>query len=141
MHRLLFGRIVFGMQHARPCAHALDFAGADDPDIAHIVFVFEGPIDDVGDDLHLAMPVHGKAACGRHNIIVEYAKGAKIHVGWVVIMVEREMPVGGKPICFKAIALVRTDRLDHDGSSGQHLNCGTLCLLSCSDAMFRCSCS
>ena len=76
------------MVHARPCAHPLDFAGADDSYVAHIVFVFEGAFDDVGDDFHFAVTVHGEAAGGGHNVVIEYAQRAKTHIGWVVIVVE-----------------------------------------------------
>src|SRR5882724_2104919 len=60
--RIFLRRIVFGVAHSGSRTHSLDFAGADDASVAHIVAVFDGPFNDVGDDFHLPMRVEGEAA-------------------------------------------------------------------------------
>src|SRR5258706_2588940 len=101
------------MNHTGPCAHALNVAGADDSDVAHIVAVLQSAVDDIGDDSHFTMRMERESAGGRHDVVIENAQRAKIHVCWVMVMVEREMPMCVKPICFSMVALICADGFDH----------------------------
>ncbi len=101
------------MNHAGPCAHALNFARADDSDVAHIIAVLQGAVDNIGHDFHFTMRMEWKSACGRHDIVIENAQRAKIHICRVMVMVERKMPMCVKPICFSMVALICADRFDH----------------------------
>ena len=58
-----------------------------------------------------------KASSFLNDIVIKDAQGPEIYVIRVMVMVEREMPVGAKPICFCVIAVLRANGLDHGGSS------------------------
>src|SRR5712692_11970182 len=105
------------MAHAGARAHALDFAGADNSGVADVVVLFQCASDDVSDNFHFAMAVRGKTARGADDVVVEDAQRAETHVGRIMVMVERKMPMGVKPIGFKVIALIRSNRLDHSQDS------------------------
>src|SRR6266566_10063035 len=100
VHGIILRRIVFGVAHPSPRTHPLNLAWADDAYVAHVIAMFEGAFDDIGDDFHLTMRVKGKAAGGSYYVVIENAQRAKIHVCRVVVVVEREMPMRIKPICF-----------------------------------------
>src|ERR1700676_3414797 len=106
VHGIFLRSIVFGVAHSSPRTHPLNFARADDAYVAHVIAMFDGAFDDVSDDFHLTMRVKGKSAGGSHYVVVKNAQWSKTHVGRVVVMVEREMPVRVKPICFSVIALI-----------------------------------
>ena len=80
--------IVFAVTHARARAHALHLAGIDHVAVAHAVFVFETAAQDVGDDLHVAVAVGGKAAPRLHAILVDDAQRAEAHEARVVVVAE-----------------------------------------------------
>src|SRR5260370_19407662 len=101
------------MNQAGHCAHALNFGGVDGSDVAHIVAVRQGGVDDIGDDFHFTMRMERESAGGRHDVVIENAQRAKIHVCRVMVMVEREMPMCVKPICFSMVALICADGFDH----------------------------
>src|SRR5713226_5701929 len=105
MDRLLLRAVVFGVAHTSAGAHALDFTRRDDADIAQVVAMLELSLDDVGDNLHLPVPVLGETAGGPDDVVVEHPQRTERHVGRVMVVVEREMPVGGKPLIFKMIAV------------------------------------
>ena len=101
------------MNHAGPCAHALNFARADDSDVAHIIAVLQGAVDNIGEDFHFTMRMERESAGGRHDVVIENAQRAKIHICRVMVMVERKMSMCVKPICFSMVALICADRFDH----------------------------
>src|SRR5262249_4722735 len=61
----------------RSPGHALQFAGPDDRAVAHAVFVFQRPVEDVGDDLHVPVAVHPEALTGLHAVVVDDPQGTK----------------------------------------------------------------
>src|SRR5688572_16615036 len=55
VHELRLRRIEFAVRDAGAGGHALDVTGANDRSRAHRVLVLEAALEDVGDDLHVAM--------------------------------------------------------------------------------------
>ena len=115
VYGILLGVIIFGVAHSGAGAHPLNFTRTYHANVSHIIFVFQGAFDDVGDDFHLAMRMQRKTACRGDDVIIENAQRAKIQVLGIVIMVKREVPICLKPICFKMIAITRSNRLDQGG--------------------------
>ena len=73
------------MPHAGARAHALSVAGADDGTVSHAVLVLESSFQDVGDDLHVAVGMHGEAVAALHPVFIDDAQGAESHEARVVI--------------------------------------------------------
>jgi hypothetical protein len=115
VHGILLRGIVYGVAHASSGAHALDFTGTVDADVAHVIAMFERAVNDVGDDFHLPMHVEREAAGGSHYVVVEHAPGTEIYLRGVLVVIERAMSVRAKPNCFSVIALIGTNRLNHGG--------------------------
>src|SRR5262249_10481559 len=77
--------------------HALDVAGADGGTVAHAVLVGDGAVEDVGDDLHVAVGMRAEALAGGDAVVVDDAQGAKTHVRGVVVVGEREREARVEP--------------------------------------------
>src|SRR5712691_8124571 len=75
--------------------------------------MLELSLDDVGANLRLPVSVLGEAAGGPDDVVVEHPQRTERHIGRVVVVIEREMPVGGKPLIFKMIAIGTADDLHH----------------------------
>src|SRR6185436_10515028 len=97
MHGLVPRRIGFAMGHARPRAHALRISASNNRSGAHAVAVFQGSLQNVGDNLHVAMSVRGKAVARLNKVFVYYAKRTKARVFWVVVIAEGETMISIEP--------------------------------------------
>src|SRR5215469_6720569 len=115
VHRLGFRRIEFAVCHARARAHVLDVAGLDRRAVAHAVAVLQGALEHVGNDFHVAVRMHRKAAATRDAVIVHHPQGAKVHVLWVMVIGERKTEMGVQPTVVGVAALVALANLDHGG--------------------------
>jgi hypothetical protein len=58
--------------------------------MAHAVLVLEGALEDVGEDLHVAVRVGGEAAAGGDAVLVDDPELAEAHVVGIVVLAERE---------------------------------------------------
>ncbi len=52
--------------------------------------MLESPVDNVGNNLHVTVPVRAETASGLDAILVDDAKGPETHVRRVVIIGKRE---------------------------------------------------
>src|SRR6266849_5271773 len=86
----------------------------DDRAIAHAVLVLEGPLEDPGDDLHVAVAMGAEALTRLDAIVVDDTEGAKPHVLRVVIGGKREGVIRVEPAVVEMAALGRRTQNDHD---------------------------
>src|SRR2546421_738601 len=100
----------------RAGAHALHLAGADDGAGPQAVLVLERALDDVRDDLHVAVAVGGKAPARLHPILVHDAQGAEAHVARVEVVGEGEGVAAREPAELGAAAPRARAGGDHGAS-------------------------
>ncbi len=87
--------------------------------------MLERPVEDIGDDLHVAVRVRREAAARRHAVLVDDAQRPEVHVGGVVIVAEREGVAAVEPAEIRPSPLVGF-------AKGQHV-----CLLVPISGAFR----
>src|SRR5260370_39464597 len=85
------------MRDSRARAHPLHFADPDDRAGAETVLVFERTFQNVGDDLHVAMPMSRESGAGANSILVDHPQRAKPALRRVVIFAERKRVPGIEP--------------------------------------------
>src|SRR5206468_12294286 len=85
--------------------HALHLAGVDDGPGPQAVLVLERALDDVGDDLHVAVAMGGEACARLHPVLVDDAQAAEAHVARVEVVGEREGVAAREPAELRAAAL------------------------------------
>jgi hypothetical protein len=56
--------------------------------MAHAVLVLEGALEDIGEDLHVAVRVGGEAAAGGDAVLVDDPELPEAHVVGVVVVPE-----------------------------------------------------
>lgn len=108
------------MDDAAAGGHDLNFAGVDDSLVAEVVAVLDGAIENVGDDLHLLVRMAGEALAGLDGVVVEDAQGAPVHILRIVIVTEREVPIGCEPAVIGEMALIGFDDLHHGNLRSFH---------------------
>ena len=96
-------------------AHALSVAGTNDGTGSQAVLVFESPLEDVGNDFHIAVWVHGEAVAGLHDVFIDHAQGPESHEPGIVISIEGKTVAGIEPAVVAAAALFA-------GPNGNHKN-------------------
>ena len=97
MHRLFSRGIVFAVLNPGAGGHALELPGGDNRAVAHTVFVFQAPLQDVGDDLHIAVGMHPEPLPWNNPVFINDPQSPKAHVPWVVIATKAERMVGVEP--------------------------------------------
>src|SRR5271166_6488658 len=70
--------------------HHLDVAGPDHRPGTEAVLVLESAFNDVGDDLHVPVPMRIEAGAGPYAVLVDHPQRPETHVLGVVIMAGRE---------------------------------------------------
>src|ERR1700735_2245153 len=88
MNRLGFRVIEFAVSDSTARAHPLCFARTNDGASAEAVLMLERAFEDVGDDLHVAMPMRGKSCCRAHAILIDDPQRAKSHLLLIVVIAE-----------------------------------------------------
>ena len=81
--------------------------------MAHAVLVLDRALEDVGEDLHVAMGMGGEAAARRHPVLVDHPELPEAHVVGVVIVAERERVAGVQPPEVETTPLARLPDDDH----------------------------
>src|SRR5438552_13894887 len=116
VHGLGARRVVLAVGDAGAGGHALHFAGADDGAGPQAVLVLERALDDVRDDLHVAVAVGGEAAARLYPILVHDAQAAEAHVARVEVVGEGEGVAAREPAELGAAALGARADGDHGAS-------------------------
>jgi hypothetical protein len=67
--------------------------------------MLEGPFEDIAEDLHVTVPVHGEALAGGDDVLIDYPKGAESHVGRVLVIGEAKAMPGLQPAMVEVAAI------------------------------------
>src|SRR5208283_4348354 len=118
-HRLRLARIVLAVPDAGSRRHPLDVAGADHRGLAEAVPMLQGAVDDIGDNLHVTMPVLGEPASRLNDVVVDHAERTEPHVLGIVVVGERERVTAVEP----AVIGVSASKRGTDGE--RHLDLRT----------------
>lgn len=115
------------MLDSRACAHPLSIPGVDGP-IPHAVRVLDRTFQNVSNDLHVAVRMHGKNMDRLYPVLIDYTQGAKSHEARIVVLIKGKCEMGIEP------AEVSSARCPPDGiaNHGQ-----VLVLLGCGDGFRR----
>ena len=113
MNRRVLRRIRFTVSHARAGAHSLRVASPDNRSVANAVAMRQGSFQDVGHDLHIAMPVGRKSIFRLHNVFIDHTQAPKSHVLRIVILIKRESVIGAKPTKIEMASLFGFANYDH----------------------------
>src|SRR5262245_49866150 len=95
--------------------HALKFTGTDNRTISQTVLVFERPVQDIGDNLHVPVAVHPKSLTGCNPVVVDNPQRTKPHVSGIVVICKREAVVGVEPAMVEVAPLGSFAYLNHCG--------------------------
>src|ERR1700676_1999480 len=125
------------MGHSGAGAHALHVAHANDRAVADGVLVLELALEDVGDDLHVAVPVLAEALSGGDAVVVDDAQRAVCDPGRVVVIGERERVVAFQPAVIEIATLGTMTHLQHGPRSSSYGDAqapsGARCSISCQE--------
>jgi hypothetical protein len=77
------------------------------------VLVLERALEDVGEDLHVAVAVRAEARSRLDPVVVDHAQAAKAHVARVVVLAERERVPAVEPAPVGPAAVLRASNRDH----------------------------
>src|SRR5262245_39958254 len=78
-------------------AHHLDFARVHAPSVAEAILVLQLALQDVSDDLHIAVWVRWKSSTAGDDVVVENAQRTPIHVLRIVVLAEGKVPARVEP--------------------------------------------
>src|SRR6185436_12945922 len=70
-------------------------------------------LENVSNDLHVAMAVHGKASTGGNKIFIDNSQHSKAHVAGIVVLIERECVIGVEPAVVEVSPLLSFSNRDH----------------------------
>ena len=104
------------LAHPRAQRRPLHGARRQHTAVTLAVAVLERPLHHVRYAFDIAVRVHGPGDARAKGIVVEHAQGTEPHVLGVVVLVEREMPVGGEPAALLVVYLISTPYLDQSSS-------------------------
>src|SRR5262249_39614261 len=113
VHRFGLGVIELAVANAGAGAHLLHLARLDHGTGSHAVFVFEGALEHVGDDFHVAVRMRWKPVARLDAIFVDHAQAAEPHEARIVIVAERKCVVRIEPAIVDMAALSGRSYLNH----------------------------
>src|SRR2546428_1489095 len=113
VHGLGFGGVELAVHHPATRAHALDVSGLDHASPSGGIAMRETAVEDVGDDLHVAVQMGTEALSGLDRVVVDHAQGPEAGTVWVVVVRERERMPGIEPIGPGMEAIVGLENADH----------------------------
>src|ERR1700680_1681706 len=115
MSRIGFRCVGFTVPHSGARAHALSIAGANDRPIPHAVLVLESPFQQVGDDLHVTVRMHGKTMASLNPVFVNHAQGTEPLEARVMVLIEGKSEMRVEPAEVASAPLVAASDCDHSG--------------------------
>src|SRR5437870_2573973 len=114
MNGLLLGCVELAVDHTRTGAHALHLTGFDDGAVvSHVVLVFLGALEDVGNDFHVLMRVRGEASSRRYGVVVDHAERAETHVLLVVVASEGKRVMRVEPSVVRVTTVFSFSNREH----------------------------
>src|SRR4029077_17244999 len=87
------------------------------------VLMLQRTLEDIRDDLHVAMTVRAETLARRHAVLVNHAQRAKAHEPRVVIISKRKGVIGIEPTMIAMAPLVGFANVKHNGT--RSLLCGS----------------
>ena len=76
--------------HARTSTHALNVAGRNAFNVAHVVFVRQRTAEYIADDFHVFVRMCAKTRAGRNSVFVNHTQISKTHMGMIEISGKRK---------------------------------------------------
>src|SRR6185312_6845009 len=116
MDRLRLRGIELAVADAGAGTHALHLARPDHRAGADAVLVLERALENIGDDLHVAMAMRVETGAGLDAILVDDAQRAEAHMARIVIVAERKTVPAGEPAETGKAALFGGPEGDHGGT-------------------------
>ncbi len=105
------------MAYSGSSAHSLSIARINQRAVAHRVLVRKGPVEDIRDDLHIPMRVHGERSPRSEYILVDHTKRTEPHPLPIVILVKGKSMARVQPAVIASAALCASSNLDHRNSA------------------------
>src|SRR5512132_912440 len=90
MHRLVLRVVELAVPNSGPGGHALHIAGANDGAGSHAVLVLQRAFEDIGDDLHVLVPMRLETSAWLNAILVDHAQDAEAHMLRIIVLAEGE---------------------------------------------------
>src|SRR5262249_12420707 len=106
--------VELAVPHAATRAHPLHVPRDDGRAVAHGILVAKRALQDVAQDLHIAVAMGAEARAGLYAVLVDDAQGAVAHVTRVVVVGEGKAVVGIEPAVIGVATLGGAPKLDHD---------------------------
>src|SRR5262249_31838879 len=113
MDRALARGIELAVHHAAARAHTLHVAGTHHRAAADRVLVLQFAIENVTDDLHIAMAVRAEAGAGRDPVLVDDAQWPELDVLRVEVIGEGKRVIRLEPAVVGIAALVTASDVLH----------------------------
>src|SRR5207244_2036680 len=88
-------------------------AGPDGAAAAGGIFMGDGPAQNVGDDLHVAMGMGRKSGAALDPVFVDHAQRPEAFMGRIVIIAEGKGVAGLQPVDLGVAAFIRASDGDH----------------------------
>src|SRR4051812_36142255 len=114
MDSLGLGAVELTMTDACAGAHALKLAGTDHPAAAGRVTMFERPLNDIRENLHIVVRVCAEPLTRRDEVFVDDAQTAEARITRIVVTVEGERVVAVKPARLRLTTFCRWSYFNHD---------------------------
>src|SRR5947208_10410677 len=105
MHPLLVGGIELAVPNAGSRGHALQVTGPENRAVAHAVLVLQRTFENVGNNLHIPMPVHAESLAGLYAVVVDDPQRAKTHRRGIVVIAKGKGVGGVEPAVVEVTAL------------------------------------
>ena len=97
MDGLLIRGIEFAMPDPGSRRHPLHIARPDHRTGAKAVLVLQSTVQDIGEDLHIAVRMGWEAASRRDLVLVDDAERSEAHVRWVMVVAKRKAVLAIEP--------------------------------------------
>src|SRR5271157_5403573 len=122
MHRLGLRVVEFAVPDTGPGRHDLHVTRSDHRTGTNAVLVLERAFENVGDDLHVPVPMRLEAGAGPDPVLVDDPQRTKAHVLWIVVMTEGEGMPAVQPAEVFGSALGSRSYSDHGRLQGISLS-------------------
>src|ERR1017187_1231484 len=113
MHRFGARPVELAVHDSGAGGDALQVIGAQCLHISHAVFVGQSAGEDVGENLHVLVPVRAESPAWADAVLVDHAEGSEAHVFGVVVAGEGKGVGSVQPAVIGMAALVAFANVDH----------------------------
>lgn len=107
------GVVELAVRDTRSGGHPLDVTGPDHRTITQAVLVFQGSLQNVGDNFHVSVRMRAETLGGGHAILVDDAQLPEAHHSRIVIVPERKSVIGVQPAEVEMTTILRPPNRYH----------------------------